>query len=153
MSQFESKVTIEVTKDKKVVQLSGDYEFIESFLPKVMGTYADLEMPSRDNPAKAFNENEGYLSETVEIKHNDNQDTSHYHTGIKVGDDGINRYRCRYECSQCENKGTRYIKSGQPIVHCHECNNVMEVESVADDESVKDTFNNFYKAGVYEPRF
>lgn len=71
MSQFDNKVTIEVTKDKKIIQLSGDYEFIELFLPKVMGNCEDLEVSNYENLVKAFNEKKGYLSETVEIERDD----------------------------------------------------------------------------------
>lgn len=50
------------------------------------------------------------------------------HLGIKVFDDGSERYQCKYWCD-CGHEGKRWIKTTTKHVYCHECNGLILVES------------------------
>lgn len=72
-------------------------------------------------------------------------------TGIKVDPDGRKRYRCRYHCYICNQKGTHYIYEASTEVKCHSCRMHMPVKAAHPDGfPAKDTHGNFYRAGEYQ---
>lgn len=99
-----------------------------------------------------FNIGEMLNAYTVEkgeevISHNDDK-----YTGIKVTDDGEEKYQCRYVCPNCEHKGKRFVFEHNNVAYCHKCNEKMKLHSVKSlTGNEKDIFNNYYAAGLYQP--
>lgn len=72
-------------------------------------------------------------------------------TGIKIDPDGRKRYRCRYHCVICYQKGTHYIYEGSSEVRCHSCRVGMPVKAAHPEGFPnRDTKGNFYRAGEYQ---
>ncbi|RKD22570.1 hypothetical protein BEP19_09930 [Ammoniphilus oxalaticus] len=97
------------------------------------------------------------LSETADIK-TDNETIDaeyepgrpeHWDTGIKVDEDGTERYKCRYWC-YCGKRGNRYIPLGTDVVHCHDCELEIDVEAATDEIKdgipARNDFGNFFEA-------
>lgn len=99
-----------------------------------------------------FNIGEMLNAYTVEkdnegISHNDDK-----YSGIKVTDDGEEKYQCRYVCPNCEHKGKRFVFEHNNVAYCYECNEKMQLHSVKSlTGQEKDIFNNYYAAGLYQP--
>lgn len=73
-----------------------------------------------------------------------------FRTGIKVDEDGIKRFKCRYTC-QCGKKANHYIPLKTEEVHCHDCESPLEVilatgEVDATGTPVRDEYGNYYTA-------
>lgn len=74
-------------------------------------------------------------------------------TGIKVDSDGRKRYRCRYHCPICNNKGTHYIYEESKETWCHSCRMSMRVVPATEEGFPnRDTYGNFFRAGDYYDR-
>lgn len=72
-------------------------------------------------------------------------------TGIKEDPDGRKRYRCRYHCYICNQKGTHYIFEASTEIKCHSCRMHMPVSPAHPEGFPKqDTHGNFYRAGEYQ---
>jgi hypothetical protein len=76
---------------------------------------------------------------------------SWWHTGIKVDGDGTRRYRCRYECPACGDKGKRYIPLGTKTIQCRKCEAELKVVTAtgmwdATGIPCRDTWGNFFIA-------
>lgn len=115
---------------------------------KLKGSEQDYAYKESDG----FNIGEMLNAYTVEkdeevISQNDDK-----YTGIKVTDDGEEKYQCRYVCPNCEHKGKRFVFEHSNFVYCHECNQKMPIRSVKSlTGKEKDIFNNYYAAGLYQP--
>lgn len=115
---------------------------------KLKGSEQDYAYKESDG----FNIGEMLNAYTVEkdeevISHNDDK-----YSGIKVTDDGEEKYQCRYVCPNCEHKGKRFVFEHNNVAYCHECNEKMKLHSVKSlTGQEKDIFNNYYAAGLYQP--
>lgn len=115
---------------------------------KLKGSEQDYAYKESDG----FNIGEMLNAYTVEkgeevISHNDDK-----YTGIKVTDDGEEKYQCRYVCPNCEYKGKRFVFEHNNVAYCHKCNEKMKLHSVKSlTGQEKDIFNNYYAAGLYQP--
>ncbi|QOS99957.1 hypothetical protein JNUCC42_04165 [Brevibacterium sp. JNUCC-42] len=76
---------------------------------------------------------------------------SNFHeTGIKIDADGRNRYRLRYECPICNEKGNHYVFENSVEARCHSCRIMMPVKAAHKDGFPnRDSYGNFYRAGDY----
>lgn len=151
MSQeFESRCTI--TRDDKTktttLQLSGDDQFIEQFLPKLIKEFNLMSNDSRT--LQSYSDQTGYISKQMK-SFDENTVPDYFKTGIKENEDGTKRYKCRYECQNCGNKANRYIKKGTKTIKCHECDYIMHPESVGLEAIDQDDYQNFYTAGKATP--
>lgn len=74
----------------------------------------------------------------------------YWKTGIKVDEDGTQRYKCHYWC-ECGKQGNHYIEMGSLDTECHECGAAIDVEPATkktDKDGVpeRDTWGNFFIA-------
>lgn len=79
------------------------------------------------------------------------EEPAHWKTGIKVDEDGTQRYKCRCHCD-CGAKQSYYIPLGQEFVTCRDCGEDAFVEPAVfgmseGQEPKRDTFGNFFVAG------
>jgi DNA-directed RNA polymerase subunit RPC12/RpoP len=107
---------------------------------------------------KHFNDGDSEPKEKTEIlmpvvKKESQEDPYWYKTGIKIDDDGSERFKTRYICPECGNKGNHYIYEDSQTVDCHECGEPMFVkESTPEDDGLtRDAYGNFYVAGNMIP--
>ncbi|WPS89904.1 hypothetical protein SMD22_13520 [Brevibacillus halotolerans] len=71
-------------------------------------------------------------------------------TGIKEDANGTKRYKLRYECPICMNKGVHYIYKNSTETWCHACGSKMPIKSAHKDGFPnRDSHGNFYRAGDY----
>ncbi|MEB8702682.1 hypothetical protein P4H21_18205 [Bacillus cereus] len=74
-------------------------------------------------------------------------DPTHWKTGIKYDDEGTPRYRTRYECCMCGNRGNQYEYEGNKFTKCHNCNAKLKiVPATKKGFPERDAFGNFYVA-------
>lgn len=78
-------------------------------------------------------------------------------TGIKIGENGNKRYRCRYHCTVCNHRGSHYIYEDSKETWCHSCRTKLKVSPAhpegfrKEDGSMNhDTYTNFFRAGEYK---
>jgi ribosomal protein L37AE/L43A len=92
------------------------------------------------------------LQKALEAKKSDDEDVpEHWHTGIKIDDDGTKRYRCRYECPSCGDKGKRYISLGTESIQCRACEKELKVVAATGmwdptGVPVRDSWGNYFMA-------
>lgn len=72
----------------------------------------------------------------------------HWITGIITGEDGESRYKTRYICPVCGDKGKRYVKMGQTEAACHKCQAVLKVKPATTNgfgttEEHRDEYGNY----------
>ncbi|MGG1442367.1 hypothetical protein ABE354_09930 [Brevibacillus laterosporus] len=71
-------------------------------------------------------------------------------TGIKEDSNGTKRYKLRYECPICMNKGVHYIYKNSTETWCHACGSKMPIKSAHKEGFPnRDSHGNFYRAGDY----
>lgn len=88
------------------------------------------------------------LKQLTEMKSEDEQ-----YNGIKYDGQGNTKYQLRYICPKCGEKGKHYVYEETNHVSCHNCKKHMKAESIERDFGHKrDTFKNFYYAGLYVPK-
>lgn len=74
-------------------------------------------------------------------------DPIHWKTGIKYDDEGAPKYRTRYECCMCGNRGNQYEYEGNKFTKCHKCNMKLKiVQATKKGFPERDAFGNFYVA-------
>src|SRR5699024_5271517 len=139
MQQFESKVTVETTEHKQIIQLSGDAEFIEHYLPIIMANYSHFHTDDTTNDVQAFHENAGYISKTIESDF----------AGVKKNKDGSKRYQCFYVCPHCLDKGKYFIARDHATIHCRNCHAPLKPKQILNHSGIKmvDRYGNHYQAG------
>lgn len=72
---------------------------------------------------------------------------THWKTGIKYDDEGTPRYRTRYECCMCGNRGNQYEYKENKFTKCHNCNAKLKiVPATKTGFPERDSFGNFYVA-------
>ncbi|MFB0831488.1 hypothetical protein ACEU2D_18030 [Brevibacillus laterosporus] len=71
-------------------------------------------------------------------------------TGIKEDSSGTKRYKLRYECPICMNKGVHYVYKNSSETWCHACGTNMPIKAAHKEGFPnRDSFGNFYRAGDY----
>ncbi|AYB37583.1 hypothetical protein [Brevibacillus laterosporus] len=71
-------------------------------------------------------------------------------TGIKEDSSGTKRYKLRYECPICMNKGVHYVYKNSSETWCHACGVNMQIKAAHKEGFPnRDSFGNFYRAGDY----
>ncbi|TPG68645.1 hypothetical protein EEL31_09000 [Brevibacillus laterosporus] len=91
-------------------------------------------------------ENQKDQDNQVNVVHGSDYQT----TGIKEDSNGKKRYKLRYECPICMNKGVHYIYKNSTETWCHACGSKMPIKSAHKDGFPKrDSHGNFYRAGDY----
>ncbi|HDX9630887.1 TPA: hypothetical protein ROY30_004623 [Bacillus cereus] len=74
-------------------------------------------------------------------------DPIHWKTGIKYDEEGNPRYRTRYECCMCGNRGNQYEYKDNKFTKCHKCNAKLKiVQATKKGFPGRDTFGNFFVA-------
>lgn len=80
-------------------------------------------------------------------KKQETADPIHWKTGIKHDEDGTPRYRTRYECPLCGNRGNQYEYKENKFTKCHNCNAKIKIEPATKKGFPdRDAFGNFYVA-------
>lgn len=81
------------------------------------------------------------------VKEKEEADPTHWKTGIKYDDEGTPRYRTRYECCMCGNRGNQYEYKENRFTKCHKCNAKLKiVPATKKGFPERDAFGNFYVA-------
>ncbi|KXY10357.1 hypothetical protein [Bacillus sp. FSL K6-0067] len=81
------------------------------------------------------------------LKEKEEADPTHWKTGIKYDDEGTPRYRTRYECCMCGNRGNQYEYQENKFTKCHKCNAKLKiVPATKKGFPERDAFGNFYVA-------
>lgn len=81
------------------------------------------------------------------VKEKEEADPTHWKTGIKYDDEGTPRYRTRYECCMCGNRGNQYEYEGNKFTKCHNCNAKLKIVPARKKGlPERDSFGNFYVA-------
>ncbi|MGG0793784.1 hypothetical protein ABE137_07230 [Brevibacillus laterosporus] len=71
-------------------------------------------------------------------------------TGIKEDANGKKRYKLRYECPICMNKGVHYVYQNSSETWCHACGTNMPIKAAHKEGFPnRDSYGNFYRAGDY----
>lgn len=139
----------------KVVDMGVTHEQLRE---SVIKTVADK--PSRKLPIVDVNRSSFPMEDLVKItKKNDRPctpdpvqekegaDPTHWKTGIKYDDEGTPRYRTRYECCMCGNRGNQYEYKENKFTKCHKCNAKLKiVPATKKGFPERDSFGNFYVA-------
>lgn len=167
MCDFENKLIINKDDMSKTVtvQLTGDASFIEQTIPTIMDEFGFKS--EENNSIQSYSDKKGYISkevkrdQTAPSVHRNNyhkqssQDDvpEYYKTGIIKRDNGEDLYKCRYICPNCKAAHNRYVPRGTDKVDCHNCDYTMQIKPVSSDPEVRDSFQNFYTAGMAKANF
>lgn len=130
----------------------------EQLRESVIKTVADK--PSRKLPIVDVNRSSFPMEDVVKItkqkerpctpnpvKEKEEADPTHWKTGIKYDDEGTPRYRTRYECCMCGNRGNQYEYKENKFTKCHKCNAKLKiVPATKKGFPERDSFGNFYVA-------
>ncbi|HDR7724712.1 hypothetical protein [Bacillus sp. CH_50] len=120
------------------------------------GTYKQLhksvikpteDKPTRKLPIVEVNRSSFPMEEIAKITKKEEADPTHWKTGIKYDDEGKPRYRTRYDCCMCGNRGNQYEYEGNKFTKCHKCNAKLKiVPATKKGLPERDAFGNFYVA-------
>ncbi|PFP01770.1 hypothetical protein COJ91_25820 [Bacillus thuringiensis] len=120
------------------------------------GTYKQLresaikpteDKPTRKLPIVEVNRSSFPMEEIAKITKKEEADPIHWKTGIKYDEEGIPRYRTRYECCMCGNRGNQYEYKENKFTKCHKCNAKLKiVQATKNGFPERDAFGNFYVA-------
>ena len=87
------------------------------------------------------------LGEIIESKLAEKKEVAN---SIKTDEDGTKRYKLRYQCSECGDKGNHYIPDGTDAVNCWNCGVDMFVEPATDEKLEPNEFGNYFIGYVSE---
>ncbi|EEL84468.1 hypothetical protein bcere0029_58360 [Bacillus cereus AH1272] len=106
------------------------------------------EKPTRKLPIVDVNRSSFPVEEIAKItKKEEEADPIHWKTGIKYDEEGNPRYRTRYECRMCGNRGNQYEYKENKFTKCHKCNAKLKiVQATKNGFPERDAFGNFYVA-------
>ncbi|MCU5282287.1 hypothetical protein P4V71_23990 [Bacillus thuringiensis] len=106
------------------------------------------EKPTRKLPIVDVNRSSFPVEEIAKItKKEEEADPIHWKTGIKYDEEGNPRYRTRYECCMCGNRGNQYEYKENKFTKCHKCNAKLKiVQATKNGFPERDAFGNFYVA-------
>ncbi|PEA87485.1 hypothetical protein [Bacillus thuringiensis] len=102
---------------------------------------------TRKLPIVEVNRSSFPMEEIAKITKKVEADPTHWKTGIKYDDEGKPRYRTRYDCCMCGNRGNQYEYEGNKFTKCHKCNAKLKiVQATKNGFPERDAFGNFYVA-------
>ncbi|MFE9078695.1 hypothetical protein [Bacillus mobilis] len=102
---------------------------------------------TRKLPIVEVNRSSFPMEEIAKITKKEEADPIHWKTGIKYDDEGTPRYRTRYDCCMCGNRGNQYEYEGNKFTKCHKCNAKLKiVPATKKGLPERDAFGNFYVA-------
>lgn len=102
---------------------------------------------TRKLPIVDVNRSSFPMEEIAKITKKEETDPIHWKTGIKYDDEGTPRYRTRYECCMCGNRGNQYEYEENKFTKCHKCNAKLKiVQATKNGFPERDAFGNFYVA-------
>ncbi|HDX9649066.1 TPA: hypothetical protein ROY02_005461 [Bacillus cereus] len=102
---------------------------------------------TRKLPIVEVNRSSFPMEEIAKITKKEEADPTHWKTGIKYDDEGKTRYRTRYECCMCGNRGNQYEYQENKFTKCHNCNVKLKiVQATKNGFPERDAFGNFYVA-------
>ncbi|PFL54096.1 hypothetical protein [Bacillus cereus] len=102
---------------------------------------------TRKLPIVEVNRSSFPMEEIAKITKKEEADPTHWKTGIKYDDEGKPRYRTRYECCMCGNRGNQYEYQENKFTKCHNCNVKLKiVQATKNGFPERDAFGNFYVA-------
>ncbi len=96
-----------------------------------------------------INDNRGSfpMGDIVKATKKEEADPIHWKTGIKYDEEGNPRYRTRYECCMCGNRGNQYEYKENKFTKCHKCNAKLKiVQATKKGFPQRDAFGNYYVA-------
>ncbi|PGZ33022.1 hypothetical protein COE54_20545 [Bacillus cereus] len=107
------------------------------------------EKQTRKLPIVEVNRSSFPIEEIAKITKKEEADPIHWKTGIKYDEEGNPRYRTRYECCMCGNRGNQYEYKEHKFTKCHKCNAKLKiVQATENGFPERDAFGNFYVANV-----
>ncbi|MDA2358081.1 hypothetical protein PDN49_25380 [Bacillus cereus] len=105
------------------------------------------EKQTRKLPIVEVNRSSFPVEEIAKITKKEEADPIHWKTGIKYDEEGNPRYRTRYECCMCGNRGNQYEYKENKFTKCHKCNAKLKiVHATKNGFPERDAFGNFYVA-------
>ncbi|TKH53835.1 hypothetical protein FC677_21130 [Bacillus cereus] len=126
----------------KAVDLGVTHEQIQESVIKMT-----TDKQTRKLPIVEVNRSSFPMEEIAKITKKEDTDPIHWKTGIKYDDEGTPRYRTRYECCMCGNRGNQYEYEGNKFTKCHKCNAKLKiVPATKNGFPERDAFGNFYVA-------
>jgi len=126
----------------KALDLRGTYKQLRESAIKTTE-----DKPTRKLPIVEVNRSSFPMEEIAKITKKEEADPTHWKTGIKYDDEGKPRYRTRYDCCMCGNRGNQYENEGNKFTKCHKCNAKLKmVQATKNGFPERDAFGNFYVA-------
>lgn len=126
----------------KAVDLGATHEHIQESVVKMT-----TDKQTRKLPIVEVNRSSIPMEEIAKITKKEEADPTHWKTGIKYDDEGKPRYRTRYECCMCGNRGNQYEYQENKFTKCHNCNVKLKiVQATKKGFPERDAFGNFYVA-------
>ncbi|WP_144591615.1 hypothetical protein [Bacillus cereus] len=126
----------------KALDLGGTYKQLRESAVKMT-----TDKQTRKLPIVEVNRSSFPMEEIAKITKKEEADPIHWKTGIKYDDEGSPRYRTRYECCMCGNRGNQYEYEGNKFTKCHKCNAKLKiVPATKKGLPERDAFGNFYVA-------
>ncbi|PGL92396.1 hypothetical protein CN943_21845 [Bacillus thuringiensis] len=127
---------------RKAVDLGVTHEQIQESVVKMT-----MDKQTRKLPIVDVNRSSFPMEEIAKITKKEETDPIHWKTGIKYDDEGTPRYRTRYECCMCGNRGNQYEYEENKFTKCHKCNAKLKiVQATKNGFPERDAFGNFYVA-------
>ncbi|SDC22517.1 hypothetical protein SAMN04487767_101521 [Bacillus wiedmannii] len=130
------------TEVHKAVDLGVAHEQIQESAVKMT-----KDKQTRKLPIVEVNRSSFPMEEIAKITKREEADPIHWKTGIKYDEEGNPRYRTRYECCMCGNRGNQYEYKENKFTKCHKCNAKLKiVQATKNGFPERDAFGNFYVA-------
>ncbi|MEC2470375.1 hypothetical protein P9027_09740 [Bacillus thuringiensis] len=127
---------------RKAVDLGVTHEQIQESVVKMA-----TDKQTRKLPIVEVNRSSFPVEEIAKITKKEEADPIHWKTGIKYDEEGNPRYRTRYECCMCGNRGNQYEYKENKFTKCHKCNAKLKiVQATKNGFPERDAFGNFYVA-------
>ncbi|WP_242315580.1 hypothetical protein [Bacillus cereus group sp. BfR-BA-01355] len=127
---------------RKAVDIGVTHEQIQESVIKMT-----TDKQTRKLPIVEVNRSSFPMEEIAKITKKEETDPIHWKTGIKYDDEGTPRYRTRYECCMCGNRGNQYEYKENKFTKCHKCNAKLKiVQATKNGFPERDAFGNFYVA-------
>ncbi|MCU5537269.1 hypothetical protein OCB04_15140 [Bacillus cereus] len=126
----------------KALDLGGTYKQLRESAIKTTE-----DKPTRKLPIINENRSSFPVEEIAKVTKKEEANPTHWKTGIKYDDEGKPRYRVRYDCCMCGNRGNQYEYKENKFTKCHKCNAKLKVlPATKTGLPERDSFGNFYVA-------
>ncbi|MGX5627080.1 hypothetical protein [Bacillus cereus] len=127
---------------RKAVDLGVTHEHIQESVIKMTTDKQTRKLPIVDVNRSSFP-----FEEIAKITKKEETNPTHWKTGIKYDDEGKPRYRTRYDCCMCGNRGNQYEYEENKFTKCHKCNAKLKIaQATKNGFPERDAFGNFYVA-------